>query len=803
MEDDRNLSAETPQGGQKADSFAFDAEDMLGDGPAADTQNKQDADKEPSPQKTEKGEGKKMKKAKKEVDDETKAKRRHRWAVFGRVVLTVFCIGVIAMCALAIAAAMYLAKVTANDDELLDLNSLELSYATRLMAYNSENDSWEEYERVYGGENRVWISYEDMPEDLIKVTVASEDQTFWKHHGVNWKRTFTAFLNEYVPPFKGHLYSSTQGGSTITQQLIKNITEETESSGAGGALRKLREIYRAYQLERRYSKEQILEAYLNTIRLGGQVAGIESAANYYFDKTTSELTLAESAAIIVITKYPTAYNPFVDPEANKYQRENVVLWMMHNNGTITDEEYQAALDESATFVFDEPGGSAGGVDHVFSYFTETVIDEVLDDLQEYNGLTYDEAVDLFYTGGLTVYLTVDTSIQEVMEDVAENGTFWPDLEYTTDEETGEQVLADDQIQAAMVLMNFKGEVLGVTGGIRGKTVSRGSNYAVLPRNTGSSIKPIASYGPALEVDAITYSTMFPDQAIMTLNDNPWPRNYDNTYGSPVTVYDGVRRSLNTTAVQVLQLIGADFAYDFLTTSLGITTLVDGVEGSDGSILSDKGIGLTLGDLTYGISPLEMCAAYQIFGNGGTYYTPHTYKKITNAHGEVILDKEKNVQQIQAISEDTAYIMNKILQGVITSGTGTAARYGSMPLAGKTGTSSDNSDFWCIAMNPYYVMSVWEGYVPTVKYMKTIRPHPTQVAFKEVMSRVCEDLEYKDFPEKPDNVVSAAYCKTTGDLASSSCTDTAIGYYKEENMPDYCNHVYVPTEEELAAMNGTN
>ncbi|MDO4566074.1 MAG: transglycosylase domain-containing protein [Oscillospiraceae bacterium] len=722
-------------------------------------------------------------------EGEVRSKSRRVWGVIGRVALFACCIVIIAVCGVSIAAAMYLAQVTVDDDEILDLNSLELSYATRLMAYNSETEEWEEYERLFGDENRVWVAYEEMPGALIEVTVASEDQRFWEHAGVDWIRTIGAFMNEYVPFLRGRIYSTTQGGSTITQQLVKNITEETEVEGSSGALRKLREIYRALTLERKYSKEQILEAYLNTIRLGNTVAGIEAGANYYFNTTTSELTYAQSAAIIVITKYPTAYNPFIDPDENKNQRENVVLWMMHENGALSDTEYQAALSESATFTFDEPGvGRAGGVDSVYSYFTETAIDEVLDDLQEINGLSSEEAITMLYQGGLTIYLTVDTSIQAVIDDVAENGEFWPDLEYETDSETGEQVLASDQIQAAMVLMNFKGEVLGVSGGIRGKEVSRGSNYALLPRNTGSSIKPIASYGPALEVDAITYSTMFADQAVMTLNGQEWPRNYDHTYGSSVTVYDGVRRSLNTIAVRVLQLIGPDFAFDFLTTNLGVTTLADSVQTSSG-IVSDRGLGLTLGDLTYGISPLEMAAAFQVFGNGGTYYTPHTYTRIVNTRGEVVLDKTKNIQEIQAISEDTAMIMNKILQGVITSGTGTSARYGSMPLAGKTGTSSDNSDFWCIAMNPYYVMSVWEGYVPTVKYMTTIRPHPTQLAFKAVMSEVSEELEYINFPTS-DNVISASYCTSTGNLASDACPSVATGWYKRDNVPGYCSHVFV-------------
>ncbi|MEG2083916.1 MAG: transglycosylase domain-containing protein, partial [Oscillospiraceae bacterium] len=336
-------------------------------------------------------------------------------------------------------------------------------------------------------------------------------------HGVNWKRTFAAFANEYIPGLKGKLLTGTQGGSTITQQLVKNITNEASVAGKSGALRKLREIYRALMLERKYTKSQIMEAYLNTINLGGTVAGIEAAANHYFNKSCKDLTLAESASIICITKYPTKYNPFINPDENKKQREDVVLWMMHESGNIDDATYNSALAESKTFKFTTPGGGSAGVTDIYSYFTETAIDEVLADLQELKGLSFKEANDMFFEGGLTIYLTVDPFVQETMDDVADNGKMWPGLEYVTDKETGEKVLADDQIQAAMVVMKFNGEVQGVSGGIRGKKVSRGSNYALLPRNTGSSIKPIASYAPAIEINAITYSSVFADAPVTVIN----------------------------------------------------------------------------------------------------------------------------------------------------------------------------------------------------------------------------------------------------------------------------------------------
>ncbi len=793
-------------------------------------------------------------KGKKGTDDDYKPQRKG-WRVVGRLALFVVCIGIIAACVVAVAAAMYLAKATADDDEALDLNSLELSYATRLMAMDQETGDWFEYERIFGGENRVWVSYDEFPDELIRAAVSSEDQRFWDHKGVDLKRTIGAFINEYVV----QIWSNTQGGSTIDQQLIKNITNEKSVGGMEGALRKMREIYRAYMLERHYSKEQILEAYLNTFRLGGQVAGIESAANYYFAKSTSELTLAESAAIVCITKYPTAYDPYLNPDENKYQRENVVLWGMHERKEITDQEYQDALAESEHMVFTK-GDTVQSATHVYSYFTDTAVREVIKDLQEINGMTSAEANDAFYGyseleyekdengeyvldengekietgnifnggGGLTVYLTIDTKIQEAVEDVAFNPIYWdtetygpvngrnpetreyndviwPALEYEdVKDENGEYVLdadgkrtqqlAKNQVQAAMVVMNYEGELLGVAGGIREKEGSLNQNRAVdSKRQTGSSMKPIADYAPALELDKITYSTVFADAPSETIGGQPWPRNYSRTYGAAVTVYDGLRQSLNTTAVHVMKLIGPDYSFDFLTTSLGITSLVE--DKGDG--VSDRTLSLALGGLTEGISPYEMAAAYQVFGNDGTYTTPHCYTRVIDSRGAVVINKEQNIQTIKALSDDTAMIMNRLLQGVAKAGTGTAMmRNSKLPIAAKTGTTSDNYDFWAIGMNPYYVMAVWEGY-DEPDYMYTYRPHPTQQAFNLVMNKISEGLEYKSFPVA-DDVIQASYCTATGRLASGACPSVATGFYKKDNVPGYCSHEFVPTEEEQAA-----
>lgn len=764
-------------------------------------------------------------------------------------VVTIMCICVIAVCTVSIVAAMYLVKVTVDDENLLDLNSLEMNYASSLMAFDDATGEWYEYQRLYASDNRVWVNYEDLPKELIDVLVASEDQRFWLHKGVDIKRTVMAFLNEYV--LKRAFYDRTQGASTITQQMIKNITSEDEVSGSAGALRKLREIYRAFMLEREYSKEQILEAYLNTVNFGGMVYGIESAADYYFGTTASELTTAQSAAIICITKYPGLYDPYIDAEENKYQREDVILWMMHENGFLNDREYSDALAESATFDFSTVKSNTSLTNDVWTYFTDTAVESVIDDLVDYKNMTHDEAEKLLFNGGLKVYLTIDPKVQTVVDDVAfnaqdynnteahsrytntntyrwfgtqvkgfedtDNYDIWP-VEYQTDE-NGDWVYDDDgfkvpiesgkQVQSGMVVMNYDGEIVGIAGGVREKATSRSLNRAygkTARRNTGSSIKPIAAYAPAIEMNAVHMSTAFPDTPFMQLDGNEWPRNYSRqygAYGANITVYEGVCVSLNTTAVWTLSRVGYDYAFDFMKNSLNMYSLVDsgdGVYDANGEELFDRGIGLTLGDFTYGITPVEMAGAFMIFGDSGYFVEPHCYTKVVDSEGNVILDKEKLVLRDQAISEETAWIMNRIMKGVFAEGTLTAARQdsGTMEYIGKSGTSSNNTDFWTCAMNPYYVMTLWEGY-DDHRTVPDYRPHANQLAFKEIMKQITVDLEDAKFTPS-DNVYTASFCMDSGDLASAGCTTVRTGYYKRGGPAPsgYCAHELIAAEEALFA-----
>ncbi len=716
------------------------------------------------------------------------------WSVLLRVILYAFCFFVVCGCALALVVTLYLGKVTGDDEDLLDLNQIKLSYATVILYNDPETGEIVELDRIYQNENRIWTNFEEFPQHLIDAIVASEDQHFWEHKGVDVKRTAGAFMNFALQEMGlPTIREGSFGGSTLTQQLVKNLTQEKEADGFDGVLRKIREIYRAYQLEKRFTKDQILEAYLNTFNVGSQVAGIEAGANYYFGKTTAELTVAESAAIICITKYPLLYDPFIDPEENKYQRENVVLWLMNQQGLLTESAYKAALEESAGFVFDEPRTFSATNTGVSSWFADYVIDSVYKGLIEIAGYTEKEANDLLWNGGLRILTTMDPKIQAAVEAAAYNMDIWPELELIEegDDEAGEngenigQPKAN-QIQGAIVVMDYQGQVLGIAGGIREKTESRGLNRAYDSyRQTGSAMKPIGVYAPAIEYNEnVTFSTYLADAPSEVINGREWPQNYNDAYGNGVTIYEGIYRSLNTTAVFTLKMIGYEVAFDFVQSNLGVTTLTE----------DDRALGpMALGSLNIGMSPVELCAAYAIFGNDGTYTEPHCYTLVLNTRDETIIDKTKSIARNKAISPQTALIMNRLLQGVVRVGTGTAARPSGqdLPYAGKSGTASENRDFWFVGFNPYYLCTVWEGY-DQPQYMRHPGVHHSQRAFRQIMTEICADLEYKDFPSDVEGVVTATFCLDSGDLAGPGCGRTMRGYYKTGTAPTtVCNPAQHP------------
>ena len=561
----------------------------------------------------------------------------------------------------------------------LDTSDINLNF-TSFIYYTDENGQEVEYQQLSGKENRIWADIEDISTYVQDAFVAIEDERFWTHPGFDFKRTAGAVIN-YV--FKRN---NSYGGSTITQQLIKNITGDDDVS----VTRKVKEIFRAVQLERKMEKEDILELYLNTIYLGQGCNGVKTASSVYFNKDVSELNLAEAASLAGITQYPTMYDPILNPEAN-LEKQKVVLKKMLELGDITQEEYDEAVAFEIKFGEENAGSRSSQ-----SYFTDTVVDEVLSDLQREKGYAPNYAAKLLYNGGLKIYATIDPDVQSTMEEV-----------YLNDKNFSKAPGATQPQSAMVVLDPNNGELKGIVGGRGEKTGSLTLNRATQSlRQPGSTIKPIGVYAPAIEEGLVTPGTVVKDEKITIGN---WsPTNFYPGFKGDVTVRYAIEQSINTVAVKVLQKLGVDKSYDFMTKNLHFTSLVDNEKRDDG-VHSDKFLSsLALGGLTDGLSVIEMAAAYSAFENKGVYNSPHSYTKVLDRNGNVIL--EKKVEQTTAMSEKTASIMTDMMEGVVTRGTGMGARLrNGQPAAGKTGTTDDTIDLWFSGYTPYYCGVVWFGY----------------------------------------------------------------------------------------------
>ncbi|MDL2215772.1 penicillin-binding protein [Ruminococcaceae bacterium OttesenSCG-928-N02] len=692
------------------------------------------------------------------------------------------CVGVMVMSVFGVGLTIYLVRVTENDDMMLNLSDIKLSFTTILYAQDEQTGEWVEYQRLgsqEGGESRVWVDLGDMNEYLPQAFIAVEDQTFYEHDGVNWKRSFSALLNSITTRLGMPLYSSMQGASTITQQLIKNLTGDEEQD----AMRKFREMYRAIVLENQYSKDLILEAYLNVLRLTGQIAGVQAGANTYFGVDVLDLSIAQCASLAAITKNPYAYNPYTFPEEHLTRRD-YIIGLMYNQGMITLEQRDEARAEPLGLV---ESTNTGGTGSRNTWFTDTVIEEVVTDLMAEYNYTRAEATSLLYNGGLRIYTTVVPSLQTAMEEVMEEATMFSGHSHTyTVIVDGETVEREEGAQAAMISLTYDGGVAAVAGGIGPKEVDRGLNRAYVPRQTGSSMKPIAAYVLGIEYEYITMSSTFVDSPLMQIRDDKtgqlrdWPANYSQHYEEiDILVNSAIARSLNTIAVKVGNLVGSSTMYDFLEGTLGITSLVESGPTNDKDLAP-----LVLGALTEGISPAEMAGAYLMFGNGGIHYAIHSYTTVENASGEVILDK--TVTRTQAISEETAAIMLKMLQGVLQgggTGSGLAPRY--MAAAGKTGTTSDNKDHWFVGLTPYYVTATWWGFDhPDFLTKFSFATHPPTTAWRAVMNAAQENLEWRAFPVCR-SLVELAYCADSGDLAGGACPTHVTGYYRPNKVPGSC------------------
>lgn len=652
-----------------------------------------------------------------------------------------------------------------HGDPVFNLTEEKYSQNQTSFIYGYDEDGNEvELTRLHGEENRIWVNLDDMSPYLKQAFIATEDQRFEKHHGVDWIRTIGVIV---VPDNYG------QGGSTITQQLIKNLTDENDVT----IVRKFNEILSALNLERNYSKDEIIEAYMNTIYLSEGCYGVKTAAETYFGKDVADLNIAECASLAAITQYPSRYDPLRNPDDNR-TRQLWILSEMHSQGYITQEEYDEAVAYEMVFTNSEnyqgsqvsDSDSGSNENQIDSYYVDYVIKTVLEDLQKM-GYTERKARSLLYGGGLKIYTAVDFEVQEAIEDVYENYRRMP----------------DETVQGAMVVMNYEGRILGLVGGTGEYSGSLELNRAFQSRRQpGSSIKPLSVYGPAFEksrnddsVD-IYWSTLVEDRPLMEVDGDPWPTNEGGGYsGRRVTIQYGIANSLNTVSARTLDMIGVDYAYEYITEKFHMSTL---------SAADCDYAPLATGSLTEGVTVLDMTAAYATFGNGGVYYQPYCYYKIEDSQGNVLIETDANSTKEQALSESTGWLMNKILQTVMTSGTGRYYKIDGVECFGKTGTTTDSKDRWFVGGTPEYVAAVWYGYDMPKEIVYRLSYNPSGTIWETVMNNIY-DAKGKNVTEFPDydGIVNRSYDSSTGLLANYSSSTS--GWYDADNLPSYSTRSY--------------
>ena len=695
-------------------------------------------------------------------DDEQPPEKQKKKKKIWQIVLTCFLVGLITF-SIVVGAFLVYAFTMVDGTVDQDLNDLKLNFTTSVYVENKKGE-WEEYKRLHGEYNRIWVDYDvnaienkdkdykGIPANLANAFIAIEDKNFESHYGVDWKRTTAALINEIIP------IKSKFGGSTITQQLVKNLTDDREQV----ATRKVREIMRARYLETKYSKDVILECYLNTIPMGHGTYGVEVAANYYFSKSVDELTLAECACLASITKAPSYYAPDTNPENNEKRRQTVLSEMLAQK-LITKEEYEEASKSEIKLTVNTENAKQ---DEINSYFIDGLIDQVVNDLMDEYGYDKEKAEQLFYTGGYKIYATVDNDIQAIV-----------DKAYIDIASKAKKSSEGDPLWGAMTVMDYEGHVKAVAGGIGEKTRNRGFNCATdAARQPGSTMKPIAVYAPAIEQGVINYSSILNDTKATYKNGKWSPKNAGGGYSGNMTAQKALERSINTIPAALVNKMGPEVSYDFLTQKLGMKNLTK----------NDIDLGpMSLGGTNGGITTLESAAAYAIFGNGGLYYEPTFYTKVTDQKGNIVL--EQNPEPTLALSEDTATVMNKMLQTVIYGSNGTgkavASSVGNMKLFGKTGTSSADNDKWFVGGSPYYVVSSWCGY-ETMQKMPSANLGIARSQWSTVMSQIHKGLPTKEF------VVSSYaeeryYCTQTGSLATDACPSKEVGWYKNAFVPDVC------------------
>lgn len=629
------------------------------------------------------------------------------------------------------------------------------------------------------GVSEGYVTYDMLPQDLIDAFVAIEDKRFWTHHGVDWGRTVSAAANYFLK------YRGTFGASTITQQLIKNITGEDDQT----PLRKLQEARWALDLEQQMDKREILEMYVNIINLGNGCFGVQSAAQTYFSKDLSELTLLECACIASITKNPAKYNPITHPEDNQ-DRRDVVLSQMLEQGYITEEEFLQNYEAELTL---DPNDERTQTE-IRSWYVDMVIEDVIADLAaEYHCSTGAASLMIYY-GGLSIYTAIDTDVQEVLE------------KYYLKESHFQDANSSKPIQSSMIVIDPQtGDILGVVGARGAKEGNRIQNFATnTTRPAGSSIKPLSVYAPALQNGLITYASVYDDVPVKFNNSNSgklvgWPKNSPNVYRGLVNINQALTLSINTISVRVLEKLTPQKSFSFLKNTLQMNSLIERLETDRGVLTDMDYASLALGQQNYGVTVREITGAYSIFANHGIFNQTRSYLKVEDRHGNILLDNK--YESYPVLSEENAYIMTQMLRHVVSDGTAKAITLDqSVPVAGKTGTTQNNADKWFIGYTPYFIGGVWMGY-EYPKSMDAFEGNPCVDIWNAVMKKLHSQIIAKGNVasfDVPNGIIRVNYCKDSGKLMTPACyadprgSRAEIGYFASGTQPtSYCNcHVLV-------------
>ena len=726
-----------------------------------------------------------------------------------------------------------------------DIDIMPLGYATFLY-----DDAGNQIRKLAAPDsNRLPVTLDQIPVDLQHAVVAIEDERFYEHNGIDVKGILRAGMKALTTG------DFSEGASTITQQLLKNnvFTNWTsESTQLERFTRKIQEQYLAVQVEKKTDKDTILENYLNTINLGAGSYGVQAAARQYFDKDVWDLNLSECATLAGITQNPTKFNPIINPDSNRKRRKEVLQHMLDQN-YITQDQYDEALaDDVYSRIQAAQEKNSSTENTVYTYFEDELTDQIINDLMNIKGYTKKQATNLLYSGGLKVYTTQDSKIQNILDEEYADPSNYPDtvqyeLDYALtvtdpngnqvnyskemlqlyfqnedpdfdllfdspeDGQTyvdkykasilanGSKVLAErvnfaPQPQSSMsVIDQHTGYVKALIGGRGEKTASLTLNRATdTTRQPGSTFKIVSTYAPALNEKGMTLATTFEDEPYEYPDGSP-VNNATRSYNGTTTIRTAIQNSINVVAVKCLEKVTPELGLKYLDNFV-FTTLAHGTEAdkdANGNVWSDANLATALGGITRGVTNVELCASYAAIANGGNYIKPIYYTKILDHNGNVLI--ENTAAERSVIKESTAFLLTSAMEDVVKQGTGTACQLDNMPVAGKTGTTEAYNDLWFVGYTPYYTCAVWSGYDNNEKLPDYARNFH-KALWKKVMTRIHEGLPSKEF-EKPASVEKLSVCEETGLLPRAGCP-VITEYFDVGTMPtEYCDQHFYDSDDD--------